>query len=62
MVLNFHLYLKVSKQKTFVINPYKKTHQQLFHSRIEKNDKTFYSELENYDLLIRAPQGARAYP
>jgi len=52
MVLNFHLYLKVSKLKTFVINPYKKTQQQLFHSRIEKNDKIFYSELENYDLLI----------
>jgi len=30
----------------------KKTQQQLFHSQIEKNDKTFYSELENYDLLI----------
>ena len=30
----------------------KKTQQQLFHSRIEKHDKTFYSELENYDLLM----------
>ncbi len=52
MVFNFHLYWKVSKPKQFVINPYKNTQQQLFHSRIEQHDKTFYSELENYDLLM----------
>jgi hypothetical protein len=53
MVLNFHLYSKVSNLKTYYIDPYKKkSQQQLLHSRIEKNYKTFYSELENYDLYI----------
>jgi hypothetical protein len=38
--------------ENFCNQPIQKTQQQLFHSRIEQHAKTFYSELENYDLLM----------
>ena len=52
MVFNFHLYLKVSKPKTFVINPFQKKLNNNYSFPNWKTWQTFYSELEIYDLLM----------
>ncbi len=52
-VLGFHLYLKVSSLKTISINTHqKKSIEKNFIPELKKMINAFYSELENYGLLI----------
>jgi hypothetical protein len=49
VVFNFHLYLKVSKPKTFVINPYKKLNNNYFIPELNNMPKHF---IPNWKIMI----------